>query len=525
MKADVSSGVRSLEPQYYFGLTVGSGNNCFFLNDEKIVYRAAGVIVVHDLLNHSQQYVYLTDSQKTITTMDLNHGKNFVAVAESGKRPTASVYDLVKSKRIRHLTLPYVTEATGFVMIKFSHDDVYLAALTNKPDFVMYYYEWRKSKIVSHLRVVHLPNSVAIVNDMVLNPGNNKLCCFVGKGLFRSMIMGEVVWKQYGFYKANKYNFTSACWLNDERLIAGTSEGQLFLFSKAELKAIYNVETLLKFDPRLTIDNPYNVRPPSNKRNMEIRCCTPVDGGLLMVVGKDQVYYYEVSVKNDPPYKKHALLERHTVYELPKNKHLEQIVGNDGKLRVINTLCVSPSGEMLMCITQRSLFYWASIGIENIDKTVELKLHGDDLHHGEVAGLSLSCWWPVFMTCGRLDRTVKLWNYVKRTLLFTERYDEDVLNVSLHPTGQCALLAFTSKVEFCMVHADQLETRRHFNVTDCSLIQFSRSGQMFALVDGLNVDIYSSITFEKLHRISKHEKKVSCQEEGRGLWFASIPQQ
>lgn len=138
-----------------------------------------------------------------------------------------------------------------------------------------------------------------------------------------------------------------------------------------------------------------------------------------------------------------------------------------------------------------------------------MKLYSEDLHHGGVAGLSLSSWSPVFMTCGRLDRTVKLWNYEKQTLLFTERYHEDVLNVSLHPTGQCAMLAFAGSVQFCMVHADRLLSRRALAVKNCSLVRFSRSGQMFALVDALNVDVYCSITFKKLHQLSTHKKPVN----------------
>lgn len=81
--------------------------------------------------------------------------------------------------------------------------------------------------------------------------------------------------------------------------MAGTSNGQLLMFSKAELKAIYNVETLLKFDPRLSVDNPYSVRPLSKNQNINIGCCTPFADGLLFTVGNDQVYYYEVSGPRD----------------------------------------------------------------------------------------------------------------------------------------------------------------------------------------------------------------------------------
>lgn len=52
---------------------------------------------------------------------------------------------------------------------------------------------------------------------MALNPSNNKVIVFVGNELFRSMKMGEVVWRQYGFHNATKLKFTSVCWLTDAR--------------------------------------------------------------------------------------------------------------------------------------------------------------------------------------------------------------------------------------------------------------------------------------------------------------------
>lgn len=52
---------------------------------------------------------------------------------------------------------------------------------------------------------------------MALNPSNSGMCCFVGNGLFRLMSMGDLVWKQYGFHKAKKYDFTTVCWLDDEK--------------------------------------------------------------------------------------------------------------------------------------------------------------------------------------------------------------------------------------------------------------------------------------------------------------------
>lgn len=73
-KEDLSD-VYSLDPKFVFGLNPGLSNNCFFLNDDNIIYHAAGVLVIHNILYNTQKFVYLREPQKIITTMELNNAK------------------------------------------------------------------------------------------------------------------------------------------------------------------------------------------------------------------------------------------------------------------------------------------------------------------------------------------------------------------------------------------------------------------------------------------------------------------
>lgn len=135
----------------------------------------------------------------------------------------------------------------------------------------------------------------------------------------------------------------------------------------------------------------------------------------------------------------------------------------------------------------------------------------ETLHHGGIAGLSVCHWKPVFMTCGQLDRTVKLWNYEKQTLLWTRRYADDVLDVSLHPTGLYALVATANSVAFHVLFDDgpRPQPWRLLPVASCQLTRFSSSGHMFALVHGANVDVYCSVTFRKRFELDGHKNTVS----------------
>uniref|UniRef100_A0A2S2R5C2 WD repeat-containing protein 65 n=1 Tax=Sipha flava TaxID=143950 RepID=A0A2S2R5C2_9HEMI len=117
---------------------------------------------------------------------------------------------------------------------------------------------------------------------------------------------------------------------------------------------------------------------------------------------------------------------------------------------------------------------------------------------------------PMFMTCGRVDRTVKLWDYQQCELLLTERYAEDVLDVSLHPSGLYALVAFARSVTFNVVsRTDGLVPRRTFGAEDCRGTRFSGSGHMFAVTDGTSVDVYCSVTFAKCFKLNGHQSAIT----------------
>jgi WD40 repeat protein len=60
---------------------------------------------------------------------------------------------------------------------------------------------------------------------------------------------------------------------------------------------------------------------------------------------------------------------------------------------------------------------------------------GEQLHHGPVVGLSVCAWKPLFMTCGQLDRTVRVWNYETEMQELVKQYQDEIFSVAMHPTG------------------------------------------------------------------------------------------
>lgn len=129
---------------------------------------------------------------------------------------------------------------------------------------------------------------------------------------------------------------------------------------------------------------------------------------------------------------------------------------------------------------------------------------GVDMHHGTVESLSTSLWKPLLMTCGKLDYTIKVWDYVQCTLLLSKHYPKQVCVVSMHPTGLYSVTAFSDHVEFQMVQMDDLVPLKNFPIRNCTAVTFSESGHKFAVAKPGSIDVYSSLWFIKCFSCQGH---------------------
>lgn len=67
--------VHVLEPKFLFGMTAGMAGSCLFVDDDRIMYNAAGVLIVHNIATNTQHFVHLKEPQRRVTTIALNNGK------------------------------------------------------------------------------------------------------------------------------------------------------------------------------------------------------------------------------------------------------------------------------------------------------------------------------------------------------------------------------------------------------------------------------------------------------------------
>lgn len=134
---------------------------------------------------------------------------------------------------------------------------------------------------------------------------------------------------------------------------------------------------------------------------------------------------------------------------------------------------------------------------------------GEEMHFGGIRSMSICLWKPNLMTCGLIDNTVKVWNYVTCRLLFSKNYTERVTSVSIHPTGLYSVTTFMSHVEYQIVQLNNLIPMNNFQIIGYNLCSFSDSGSMFALGKVSAIDVYNSITFKHIFKCEHNFQIVS----------------
>ncbi|XP_050439079.1 cilia- and flagella-associated protein 57-like [Adelges cooleyi] len=433
-----------------------------------------------------------------------------VALAEKGDRPTISIYDLDTLKYRHTLTSPEEDRAKAFVSIDFSSDDIFLAAVTDGPDFMMYYYSWENAMIESSTQAIDPPNNKGPVVAMALNPSDNTIICFVGNGLFRLMTISESVWRQYGFQNSKNIHFTSVCWMNGDRILAGTQDGRVFYVENGDLRAVYAAINMDYIDVKSKMENPLAVVAPplDNHRLSDIRCCVAFSTGLMFVLGEEKMFFFQKS-SDDKMYLKRA------VFTIEKEGG---ILDENISLQTVDSICVSPNEKKMVCATRMLQLYWVSITLTPdipMGSAVSMRPLSEELHYGGVASLSTCQWKSIFMTCGKIDGAIKVWDYSDCTLLLTQHYQENVFSVSLHPTGLYSLATFISKVEFQLVQMEGLKEWKKFAIMDCNLTAFSNSGHMFALANHHKVDVFCGVLFEHRFTLRGHSGIISAMQWSR----------
>ncbi len=70
---------------------------------------------------------------------------------------------------------------------------------------------------------------------------------------------------------------------------------------------------------------------------------------------------------------------------------------------------------------------------------------------------------PLLVTCG-VDRTVRVWNYIEKTLEICQSFPEEAYSVAFHPSGFHLIVGFGDKLRMLNVFAKELKVYKEIPI-------------------------------------------------------------
>jgi len=106
-----------------------------------------------------------------------------------------------------------------------------------------------------------------------------------------------------------------------------------------------------------------------------------------------------------------------------------------------------------------------------------------NFHQAPITGLDTCIRKSLLVTCSR-DKTIRIWNYVSKTLEISYQVTEEALAVAFHPSGFHIVVALSDKLLMMNVLSKSLNPFKSLQIKACREISFSNGGHLFAAAVG-----------------------------------------
>ena len=176
----------------------------------------------------------------------------------------------------------------------------------------------------------------------------------------------------------------------------------------------------------------------------------------------------------------------------------------------VRSIAISPNDEQhLVCATEDQQTYILKHFHTDVLKTEDMRFEplSVSFHTGAITGLDVCVRKPIVVTCGQ-DKTIRVWNYLTRTLELRAEFAETPLCVALHPSGLHVLVGFSDKLRLMNLLMDDIRGYKEFVIKGCSEVQFAHGGHMFAAMNIGLIQVYNTYTCELLWTFRGHTLAV-----------------
>ncbi len=464
----------ALRLHHVFGLKGDVKDNIQYVDESEVIYPSGRSVVAYNMEKKTQRFIQSDPSGglNRITAIALSNTANsktkYFAVAETGDRAQIWVYDAASHKR--KIKAPLVcTEMASreWVSLAFSPDGKQLLAQGGSPDWTLVNFQWEKGK---PLQMAQVSNQTgASMYQCSYCPMDPTCVCVTGHGILRFLRLEANAFKsiQFNMGKREPQNFLCHAWL-DDRVLVGTDSGELLLFDNGDF---------------------HGVLPSSPANGKSIDSIAAYSKGFVCGCDEGVLHVFERDEKE--------------AYKRSKSFQIES------NLVRIKNLAIAPSEDNVACTLENNQAFVFSLSNTDILKAEDMNFEplAVSFHVGAITGLDVCTRKPLMITCGS-DRSVRLWNYVERTLELVKYFQDEPLTVAFHPSGLHLLVGFADCLAFLNLLMDEMRVFKEFPVKNCWEVRFSHGGQYFAAANGSVVQLYATYNCEVIGNLRGHKAKI-----------------
>jgi cilia- and flagella-associated protein 57 len=502
-RCDTMSGNKAknpLEPtttvahHYLFGLEVTVEPSVLYLDEGQIVHPAGHNIAILNVENRRQKLIHGMPcdgaSVRGITAMAMPPRRNAIVVAERGERAMLHVYDTQFFRKKKTLTTSEVM-SNEYVSVAFS-DNKTIISQGGAPDWTLVLWGLDKGKVLALAKVSNAQNSP--IYHVSLCPEEPSMVLVTGDTIIKFFRVQDGAFKPVNpnLSKREPQNYLAHAWLPDDQAVVATDDAQLLLFENAELRTQWT----------------------TGEDGGMVNCIVTYSKGFICGGENGVIRVFEKSEDGREPYKRSTTLEI-----------------DDNRSR-IKSMAVSLNEETLVLTTEDKQMYVLQLSnldiLKGADTNFELlvtPLHEPNLSgKAIVTGLDVCVRKPLLATCAA-DKSVRIWNYVDKTMELMRTFEEDPCSVAMHPSGLQVLVGFTDKLRLMNLLMDDISTFKEFSIKACIECRFSNGGDLFAAAAGNAINVYNVYTFACIAQLRGHNQKVlsvNFNPSGQGLLSAGM---
>lgn len=471
------------------GTRFPTGRSLDHLSDDTLVYLVGKHVAAFQYENPQHRFILKSPKTSEIVCFCVSPNRKYIALAERLVEGAlqVNIYTQHTGSKVRSLEFKYLSKLP-VVSMSFSTDNKYLATVTALPDVYIYLWQVDKSRLIGMIDVPLELTKVSISpwafwTLCTTGPSTLKLWRLVDKQLKPTDPMP----KRKDGSQSQTYRYTSHSWYDEDKLVAATEEGDILVVEDSELKKVLRAV----HGEGMAI---------SSVTNFARGFICGGDGGIISLFERtfDSTTYFKLLKRFSSPH--HS--------------------------RVVD-LSLAPKEESVVALYNNNML--AALSLENI----ELQKDSDagvytplsvGYHNDVVTCVDVCVQKSIIMT-GSLDKSIRVWNYLRRRVEFVKTFDEEVLSLSLHPTGLRVVVGFRSYMRMFNVLAHDLHFCTEFPVKPCYEVRFSVGGHLFAAVQAHRVLVFNTYDFQCIAQLSGHTvmiRSVSWSQSDQFLTSADL---